>query len=326
MPASDHDKADLAVAIVSYNDARWLPACLTSIFEHAGDARLDVIVVDNGSDGAHELVASGFPDVRAVMAENHGFGSANNVALMASSSRYVLFLNPDTQIVDGNLGDLVRHMDDNRYVGLIGVRQLTADGTLWPTIRYFPGFTRALGDALASERWPRRGRWAGERELDPKLYERKTDCDWTSGSFMLARREAVLSAGLFDERFFIYSEEPDLCLRMRKAGWTIRHVPSMTIIHHAGKAGIQPRMIAQDVFTRRQYAAKHFTRTHRIAYLTAIGSGYAVRAALGGGGQGANRQSARLALRMLLGSVDPPYRTPPATALPADANRRPTWS
>lgn len=323
MSASDHDIADLAVAIVSYNDARWLTPCLSSILEHAGDARLEVVLVDNGSDGAHELVASTFPDVRAITAENHGFGSGNNVALMTSSARYVLFLNPDTQIVDGNLGDLVHQMDDDREVGLIGVRQLTADGTLWPTIRYFPGFTRALGDALASERWPRRGRWAGERELDPKLYERETDCDWTSGSFMLARREALLSAGLFDERFFIYSEEPDLCLRMRKAGWKTRHLPSMTIIHHAGKAGIQPRMIAQEVFTRRQYALKHFTRTHRVAYLAAIGSNHALRAARGGPGHRVDRRAARLALRTLVGLADPPYRTPPATALPAHGNRRP---
>src|SRR6185437_436460 len=100
MPASDHDKTDLAVAIVSYNDARWLTPCLSSIFEHAGSARLDVIVIDNGSDGAHELVASQFPNVRTLTTENHGFGGGNNVALMTSSSRYALFLNPDTQIVD----------------------------------------------------------------------------------------------------------------------------------------------------------------------------------------------------------------------------------
>ena len=77
---------------------------------------------------------------------------------------------------------------------------------------------------------------------------------------MLARREALLSAGLLDERFFLYSEEPDLCLRMKRAGWCVRHLPTMTIVHHAGKAGTQPTMVAQDAFTRRQYAHKHFSR------------------------------------------------------------------
>ena len=80
-------------------------------------------------------------------------------------------------------------------VGLVGVRQLTGDGILWPTIRYFPSFGRAIGEALASERWPARPRWAGERELDLDLYEREHPCDWTSGSFMLARREALMSSG-----------------------------------------------------------------------------------------------------------------------------------
>ena len=88
---------------------------------------------------------------------------------------------------------------------MAGVKQLTGDGTLWPTIRYFPSVRRALGEAFASERWSRRSRWAGERELDLSIYETEVECDWTSGSFMFARREALLSAGLLDERFFIYS-------------------------------------------------------------------------------------------------------------------------
>ena len=105
-----------------------------------------------------------------------------------------------------------------------------------------------------------RPRWAGERELDLAVYETEVECDWTSGSFMFCRREALLSAGLLDERFFIYSEEPDLCLRMKRAGWGTRHLPTMTIVHHAGKGGLRPKMIAQDVFTRRQYAAQALRR------------------------------------------------------------------
>src|SRR4029078_2118354 len=104
-------------------------------------------------------------------------------------------------------------MDARPEVGLAGVKQVTGDGELFPTIRLFPTALRAFGDALALERWQGRPRFLGERELDMAVYEREVECDWTSGSFMLARREALLSAGLMDERFFIYSEEPDLCLR-----------------------------------------------------------------------------------------------------------------
>ena len=84
---------------------------------------------------------------------------------------------------------------------------------------------------------------------------------------MLAAPEALLSAGLLDERFFIYSEEPDLCLRIKRGGWEVRHLPQMTIVHHAGKGGVRPRMVAQDAYTRKQYAEKHFGPVHRRAYL-----------------------------------------------------------
>ena len=157
-----------------------------------------------------------------------------------------------------------------------------------------------------------RARWAGERELDMTRYELEFDCDWTSGSFMLARREALLAAGLLDERFFIYSEETDLCLRIKRAGWRVRHLPSMTILHH-GKAGIRPRMVAQDAYSRRQYAHKHFSKPYRSAYLAAVGVGHILRAA---SRDAAKREAARLALRTLAGRTAPPFGAPPRTALP----------
>ena len=104
-----------------------------------------------------------------------------------------------------------------------------------------------------------------------RAYDREQECDWTVGAFMLARREALFSAGVMDERFFLQSEEPDLCLRMKQAGWSVRHLPLMTIIHHAGKGGRDPRMAAQDAYSRRQYARKHFSTGHRTLYLSAIG-------------------------------------------------------
>src|SRR5205085_3033216 len=127
--------------------------------------------------------------------------------------------------------------------------------------------------ALGSERLPFRASWLGERELRLERYESELSCDWTSGSFMIARKEALVSAGAMDERFFIYSEEPDLCLRIKKAGWDVRHLPTMTILHHAGKAGLNPRMLAQETYARRQYAMKHFSTLRGVAFTAAIGLG-----------------------------------------------------
>ena len=310
---------DLAIVIVSTNEAHWLTPCLSTVFARAGAAVLDVVVVDNDShDDTRKLVRDCFPQARVVPSVNRGFAHANNRGAITCDARYVLFLNPDTEIVDGTFGELVNLLDANPAVGLAGVRQVTADGSLWPTVRYFPSPVRALAQALGSERWRWRPRWAGERELNMARYELDLECDWTSGSFMLARREALLSAGLMDERFFIYSEEPDLCLRMLHAGWHIRHLPSMTIVHHAGKGGVRPRMVAQDAYARRQYAQKHFSPPRRAAYVGALMFGHVLRTVgAGGGGEAVQRRAAaRRALATLAGRAEPPFGAPPSTALP----------
>jgi GT2 family glycosyltransferase len=240
---------------------------------------------------------------------------------LTTDARYALFLNPDTEIVDGTFEGLVRAMDERPEVGLAGVKQLTGDGALFPTVRRFPSALRALGEAFGSERWPAHPAWAGERELDLSLYDRELEIDWTSGSFMLVRREALLSVGILDERSFIYGEEPDLCLRLRRAGWEIRHFPWMTIVHHAGKAGISPRMEAQNAFARRHHALVHFGRSHRLAFLGAHALRYGLRAAIPGGGEDGEhrREASRWALKVLWGVATSPFGPPPNQAVRLDS-------
>jgi GT2 family glycosyltransferase len=317
-PASATTACDLAIIIVSANDGSWLKPCLTTVLSHAGAASLEIVVVDNeSSDGTRELVEASFPQVRVISSKNRGFGHGNNRGLEATSARYALLLNPDTEVIDGTFGELVEMLDERPDVGLVGVKQITPDGVLFPTIRRFPSASRALGEALASERWPLHPAWAGERVLDRDAYEREYECDWTSGSFMLARREALLSAGFLDERFFIYAEEPDLCLRIKRAGWSVRHIPRMTILHHACKGGVRPRMIAQEAFARRQYAQKHFAKPHQALYLGAIGARHLIRVAAAGNGAEAaiHRAAAKRAIATLLGRAQPPFVQPPPTAL-----------
>lgn len=307
---------DLSVIIVSHDDRRWLDRCLRSVLAHAGDAQVEVVLVDNGTDGAARAVQAAFASVRVLAIENHGFAHANNRGVLVASGRYIVFLNPDTEIVDGDFSELVATLERRPEIGLVGVRQVTADGTLWPTIRYFPSISRALGDSLGAERSRWRARWVGERELNFSLYDREVECDWTSGSFMCARREALLGAGLMDERFFMYSEEPDLCLRIKRAGWSVRHLPQMTILHHAGKGGRPPLVQAQEAYSRRLYAHKHFAVPYRVGYLSMIGARHGLRAVAPGRSSGPSRRAAaRLALSTLLGRTPPPFAQPPATAV-----------
>jgi N-acetylglucosaminyl-diphospho-decaprenol L-rhamnosyltransferase len=322
------EAADLAIVVVSTNEAHWLARCLSTALDRAGGASLELIVVDNSStDGTRELVQSKFPQARVVSSPNRGFAYGNNRGLEQTHARYVLLLNPDTEVIDGSFGELVQMLDARPHVGLAGVRQITDDGVLWPTMRRFPSASRALGEALFSERWPIHPGWAGERVLDPDRYEREGECDWTSGSFMLARREALLSTGLLDERSFIYSEEPDLCLRVKRAGWQVRHMPQMTIVHHAGKGGEQPQMVAQDAYTRKQYAHRHFGPIYRTLYLSACGLRHLIRATGVGAPQHcapARRRGALRALLTLAGRTEPPFGVPPPTAVAPTATS-PKW-
>jgi N-acetylglucosaminyl-diphospho-decaprenol L-rhamnosyltransferase len=282
------DMHDLAIITISTNESHWIQALLPTVFEHVGDISADVVVVDNDShDGVAELVADNFPEARTVRSANHGFGHANNRALMTCNARYVLFLNPDTEIVDGTFAELVAFMDARPTLGLVGCRQvINEDGDLCPTAYYFPNALRALGDALAAGRLRRRPRWLGEREVDERRYDQEFPCDWTTGSFMFVRREALESAGWFDERFFMYAEETDLCRRVKTAGWEIRHLPQMTILHRGvTKDGVKPHVESLYAVTRMIYARKHFSPGHRALYGGAVMLRHLLRAAYAGTGE-----------------------------------------
>ena len=303
--------ADLDVIIVSFNSAGYLDACLESIYTHAGDAKLDVVVVDNGSvDGSPELVEEHFPQVRVLRSENRGFAYGNNRGFEVTDSAYVLFVNPDVEIRNGTFGDLLRLLEARPRTGLVGCRQFDEDGSLFPTIRRFPTPARTLFEALGSERLPIRASWLGERQLDPAVYEREGQCDWVSGSLMLARRAAVNDAGRMDERYFLFSEETDLCLGIRTAGWEVRYVPDMTILHYFGKNGYSERLIAQEAYARRQYLFKHAGIVRRALSVAALALFYA-RRALASPGRGDRARSKRAAaweaLRTLLGMAPPPF-------------------
>jgi len=302
---------DLAIITVAIDDPHWIRALLPTVFAHLGRIEADVVVVDVSADGRiADVVEREFPRARAVRAANHGFGYGNNCGLATCDARYVLFLNPDTEVLEGRFEELVRALDASPSVGLVGCRQITGEGRLDRTIRYFPTALRALGEALAAERLPgRHPRWLGERELDSGAYERATPCDWTSGSFMLARREALDSAGWFDERFFLFSEETDLCRRIKAAGWEIRHEPRMTILHHDGKAGVQPHLESLAAVARRRYAAKHLSPVHRRLFVGALMLRLAIRAVHAGRGEpGRERRAAsRAALGTLLGRRPVPF-------------------
>lgn len=302
----------LAVIIVSHNSAGWLQPCLSSLYAASGGLELDVVVVDSGStDDTVHLVQSEFPDARVLTGPNRGFAAANNRGLEVVDAEWVLFINPDTRILSGSFVTLVALLRARPTVGLAGVRQIGETGALDPTMRRFPNAIRSLSTGLGAERLPVRGAWQGERVLDEALYEQETPCDWTSGSFMIARMAAIDEAEGMDEQFFLFCEETDLCLRLRRAGWEVVHLPQMTIFHQSSTV-VSDRLSRQMAYARRQYMAKHFSGPGRVASIAALALGFTLRSLKPGRGAEARRgrSASRAALRTLLGLTPPPFGGP----------------
>ncbi len=267
------------MVIVSHNSKRWLKAALTSVASHLGTLAVDTVVVDNGSDGAAEYAERELPGVRSLRCPNRGFGHANNWARGTVDAPFVLFLNPDTEVLAGEFSHLVAVLARHEHVGLLGVRQLHADGSVAPTIRRFPSISHNLAEAVGVGGVPVARRFLGERVFEYDRYRRETICDWVSGSFMLARREALDQIDWFDERFFLFSEETDLCWRLGQAGWSVLYVPDMTIRHYESDAKENPWLEAQLTYSRLQFARKHFSQAGQIAYRLALVFRYALRIA-----------------------------------------------
>jgi N-acetylglucosaminyl-diphospho-decaprenol L-rhamnosyltransferase len=239
---------DLTAVIVSWNVRSLLERCLRSVVRRvalpgAGTSETlcaEVIVVDNGStDDSPEMVRNAFPSVRVVAnPENRGFAAANNQAIVSAQGRYVLLLNPDTEVIGDALRAMVAYADAHRDVGVVGPQLLFTDGSVQPSRYRFP----TLATAVFESTWIQS--CAPKRVLD-RYYMRDErddathDVDWVRGAALMARREAIEQVGLLDEGYFMYSEELDWCRRIRDSGWRVVYLPEAQIIHHEGKSSEQ---------------------------------------------------------------------------------------
>lgn len=302
----------LAIVIVTHNSSGSVGSCLRSLSSGVAGLEVETVVVDSAStDGTPELIERDFPGVRLVRAANRGYAAGLNLGIEETEGPWLLLANPDLELVEGDLADLVDRLEREPEIGLAGVRQLDDADEPIPTMRRRPGALRALADGLGAERLPRLP--LGERELRLERYARETDCDWTSGSFMLCRRAALEAVGGLDESFFLYCEETDLALRLRAAGWRIVHLPGATVVHHEkGSSGDDPRYEAQAAHSRLRLARKHLPAAHGLLYRLALAIGYAARA---------RRPAARHGLAVTLGRAGAPFEAERRDAAPSDPNR-----
>jgi GT2 family glycosyltransferase len=269
-------RPDLSVVIVTHNGRELALRTLRSARAATGGIACEWIVVDSAStDGTPEAIEAELADVAVIRAPNRGFAAGNNLGIERAGGRYVLLLNPDIEVRSGSFAELLGGLDARPEVGIASVVQRGDDGELQHSMRRFPSPARDLGESLFAAHWPV-FRSLQELELDAARYRRETSPDWVVGSFLCARAEAVAAIGPMDERFFLYSEEIDWCLRARRAGWDVRHLPLMTVTHHAGRRD-RGDLMAQLAYSRSLFAAKHHGRLGALGIRGALALGYLLR-------------------------------------------------
>jgi N-acetylglucosaminyl-diphospho-decaprenol L-rhamnosyltransferase len=253
---------ELSISVVSYRTPTLLRACLQALEREcaASQWQCEVFVIDNASgDGSADLVETEFPNVWLIRNEhNVGFGAAHNQALRLARGPYALVLNSDAVLQPGALGAMVEFMEQHPNVGACGPQLRYPDGRVQPSRRRFPTLATLFLESTQLQRlWPR------NRVLDGYYMADRSDdvaqeVDWLVGACLCFRTAALEASGLFDERFFMYSEELDLARRLRATGWRLAYVPQAVVLHQEG-ASTSLDLAARDrqfQSSKLRYAAK----------------------------------------------------------------------
>jgi len=241
----------LSIVIVSYNTVDLLRDCLQSVLSQLG-RHDEVIVVDNASsDGSADMVANHFQNISLIASDkNLGFGKANNKGIALAKSELIWLLNPDTRLMPTALDKAVGFMASNSSIGMAGTALIYPDGSPQSSV----------------ER-----RYPGHRHARAKLGHLPGEIAWVMGASIVARRDALESVGGFDEQFFLYGEEIDLCLMVRKRGWPIGFIKDAAVVHYGGvsesssplTAVMEKKFKAEMLFYRKHYSGTIIRRIQR---------------------------------------------------------------
>jgi GT2 family glycosyltransferase len=273
--------------VVSYNSRGELRACVAPLCRVD---RIDLVVVDNASsDGSLEALA-GLPVTSVQLRRNGGFAHGCNAGWRLGDAPFVLFLNPDAVIRPEDLDRLVQVLEREPEVGLVAPRIVDAGGALQWSQRRFPRLRSVYAQALFLHRLLPA---ADELVRDEEAYARPGSPDWVSGACMLVRRDLLERLDGFDEGFFMYCEDTDLCRRVRDAGYDVRFEPAAVAVHEGGASTPSGSMLPALAASRLRYARKH--RGAAAAALERLGIGLSAltHAAAGRGGRSVRRGHAR---------------------------------
>lgn len=227
---------DVSVVIVSYKTPDLVVACLRSIDENTRGCTAEVVLVDNASgDGTVERVREAFPKAKVIAnADNKGFAAANNQGIALATGRYVLLLNPDTELRGDTLTETLRFAEANPDAGVIGCRCFNVDGTQQSTLFRDKRLLDFVVNTVLPNRLMRRTRMFGRSRYHGIDLDSVQDVEVVAGCYMFVPRQALEQVGGMDEDFFMYGEESEWCWRFRRRGWKVRYFPGASILHYGG--------------------------------------------------------------------------------------------
>ncbi|MHB0913497.1 MAG: glycosyltransferase family 2 protein [Armatimonadota bacterium] len=272
---------DLSIIIVNWNTREELARCLASVY--ADDpGGLEVTVIDNAStDGSAEMVREEFPAAHLIAnTRNLGFAKASNQGIRMASGRYVMLLNPDSEVRPGALSALLRFADGAPDAGIIGIKVLNPDGSLQFSCRHFP--TLAAGifrNTIIGHFFPK-NTYTRDYLLADWDHKEIRVVDWVSGAALTMRREFIDDVGLLDERFFMYCEDVDLGYRAKQKGWLVVYFPHAAVVHARAKGSDQNpnRMIYEFHRSMYRFFRKHYWKDASIPVRLIVPLGLIARA------------------------------------------------
>jgi len=219
----------VSIVVVTYNALPWIERCLESVRGH------ETIVVDHGStDGTLELVRERFPEATLVEQENKGLGGGSNAGMRLATGDYYLLLNSDAWALGDAVDRLAAFADEHSRAAVVGPKLLNPDGSLQRSVRGFPTLWRLATEYFFLRKLAPRTRALNAFYGARFAHDRVREADFLMGACLLVRREAADTVGLFDEDFFMFSEETDWCYRFRQAGWSVLFTPDAEFTHVGG--------------------------------------------------------------------------------------------
>jgi N-acetylglucosaminyl-diphospho-decaprenol L-rhamnosyltransferase len=243
--------SDVSAVVVTFNSVPWIERCLESVRGY------ETIVVDNGStDGTVALVRERFPEARVIEQENLGMGGGNNAGMRLASARYFLLLNADAWVLDDGVEQLARFADQHPDAAVVGPKLLNEDGSLQRSARAFPTLWRLSTEYLFLRKLAPRSRALNTFYEGGFDHDEAREVDWLFGACLLVRRDAADEVGLFDEDFFMFSEETDWLYRFHQAGWSVYFYPGAEVVH-VGGASHGGTLFAENVRGHVRFLAKH---------------------------------------------------------------------